>query len=59
VSRLFLAYLALQVLSGWLILFAIGWCLLEIYRGPPRVRDRDVEFWLSVTQPVGGVVARP
>jgi hypothetical protein len=38
--------MALQVLSGWLIMFAIGWCLIEIYRGPRR--SHDVEFWLSV-----------
>jgi hypothetical protein len=45
---LFLAYMALQVLSGWVIMFAIGWCLIEIYRGPQRLRDRDVDFWLIV-----------
>jgi hypothetical protein len=35
-SRLVLAYMALQVLSGWLIMLAIAWCLLEIWRGPRR-----------------------
>jgi hypothetical protein len=29
-------YLALQVMSGWVIYFAIGWCLIEIWRGPGR-----------------------
>lgn len=51
-SRLVLAYLALQVLSGWLMLGAIAWCLLELYRGPSRervprrrARTRPVEDW--------------
>ena len=46
--RLFIAYMALQVLSGWVIMFAIGWCLIEIVRGPERSREQDVEFWLAV-----------
>jgi len=33
-TRLVVAFLALQVLSGWLILFAIVWCLREIWRHP-------------------------
>jgi len=37
-SRILLAFLTLQVLSGWVILFAIGWCLIEIWRDPQRDR---------------------
>jgi hypothetical protein len=40
-SRLVIAYLALQVLSGLLILLAIAWCLIEIWRGPTRSRGRS------------------
>jgi hypothetical protein len=55
-SRCVVAFLALQVLSGWVILFAIGWCLLEIVRAPAarprrrtrRARNEPVAVWLEL-----------